>query len=215
VRTHFADRAEAGRLLGARLIEPYGSADPVVLGLPRGGVSVAAEVAEALGAALDVFVVRKLGVPRQPELAFGAVASGGVRVLNPGVVATARLDAATIDRLSEAAAAQVEDRERAYRGAGTAPELRGRTVIFVDDGIATGATVRAAVEAVRAHRPARVVVAAPVAPAEVVAQLAESVDHVVVLVAARSFGSVGWFYDDFSQLTDADVQALVRGGRER
>jgi putative phosphoribosyl transferase len=171
---------------------------------------VAAEVAKALDAPVDVFVVRKLGVPSQPELAFGAVASGGVRVLNPGVVAAARLDEATIERLTVAGAAELERREKACRGAGAPLTLSGRAVILVDDGIATGATVRAVVEAIRAHRPASVVVAAPVAPADVVGQLAEIADRVVVLVAAKRFGSVRRFYDDFDQLSDADVQAVVR-----
>lgn len=210
MRARFATRAEAGRRLGARLVEGYRAAGPVVLGLPRGGVPVAAEVADALDATVDVFVVRKLGVPTQPELAFGAVASGGVRVLNPGVVAKARLDAVTIERLSDAGAAEVGRRERAYRGARPPLALGGRTVILVDDGIATGATMRATVEAVRAHRPARVVVAAPVAPAAVVDQLAQFADDVVVLVAAIRFHSVGTFYGDFGQLSDADVQAVLR-----
>jgi putative phosphoribosyl transferase len=207
----FHDRAEAGRLLGARLARAFGAADAVVLGLPRGGVPVAAEVAKALDVPVDLFVVRKLGVPQQPELAFGAVASGGVRVLNPGVVASARLDEATIDRLSTAAGQEVERRERAYRSGQARPELRGRTVILVDDGIATGATVRAAIEAVRALGAAVVVVAAPCAPAEVVDELSASADHVVVLVADKHFGSVGWHYHDFAQLSDADVQASLRG----
>jgi len=210
VSTRFATRAEAGRLLGARLVEAYRAASPVVLGLPRGGVPVAAEVGKALDAPVDVFVVRKLGLPSQPELAFGAVASGGVRVLNPGVVAAARLDEATIERLTAAGAAEVERREQAYRGAGAPLALSGSTVILVDDGIATGATVRAAVEAIRAHRPAGVVVAAPVAPADVVGELTAVADRVIVLVAATRFGSVGSFYDDFSQLSDADVQGLLR-----
>ncbi|MFN2518933.1 MAG: phosphoribosyltransferase [Jatrophihabitantaceae bacterium] len=210
MRTPFATRAEAGRLLGDRLVETYHVTDPVVLGLPRGGVPVAVAVANALGAPVDVFVVRKLGVPGQPELAFGAVASGGVRVLNPGVVASARLDEATIERLTATAAAEVERRERAYRSTGAPPELRGRRVILVDDGIATGATARAAVDAVRARGAAEVVVAAPCAPAEVVRQLAAFVDRVIVLVAARRFGSVGSFYDDFGQLSDTDVQAALR-----
>ena len=208
--THFADRAEAGRALGPLLIEAYGAVDAVVLGLPRGGVPVAAAVARVIGAPVDVFVVRKLGVPSQPELAFGAVAGGGVRVLNPDIVADAGLDAATLDRLTAAAAAEIERRELSYRRGRPALELAGRTVILVDDGIATGASVRAAVEAVRAHHPAAVVVAAPVAPAAVAAQLAEVADRLVVLVAAAWFDSVGSFYDDFTQLTDADVEAALR-----
>jgi putative phosphoribosyl transferase len=210
VRTRFATRFDAGRRLGARLAERYAAADPVVLGLPRGGVPVAAEVAAALGTRADVFVVRKLGVPWQPELAFGAVASGGARVLNADVVGAAHLDEATIDRLTEAAAAEVLRRERAYRGGGDTLALGGRTVILVDDGIATGATARAAVEAVRALGAAAVVVAAPVAPEPVVAQLSEVADEVVVLVAATRFGSVGSFYLDFDQLSDLDVQDILR-----
>ena len=210
VRTRFATRIDAGRRLGARVAELYGDADPVVLGLPRGGVPVAAEVAAALGTRADVFVVRKLGVPSQPELAFGAVASGGARVLNSDVVAAARLDAATIDLLTDAAAVEVRRREQAYRGSADAPALGGRTVIIVDDGIATGATVRAAVDAVRALGAALVVVAAPVAPARVVAQLGEVADRVVVLVSATRFGSVGSFYVDFGQLSDLDVQDIMR-----
>lgn len=209
MRTRFATRADAGRRLGARLAEFYADAEPVVLGLPRGGVPVATEVAAALGARVDVFVVRKLGVPWRPELAFGAVASGGARVLNPDVVTSAGLDEATIDRLSDIATAEVQRREQMY-GVGDAPSLAGRTVILVDDGIATGATVRAAVEAVRAVGAAGVVVAAPVAPEQVVTQLSAVADQVVVLVSARRFGSVGSFYVDFRQLSDLDVQDIMR-----
>jgi putative phosphoribosyl transferase len=210
VRTRFATRIDAGRRLGARLTERYGDADAVVLGLPRGGVPVAAEVAAALGAPIDVFVVRKLGLPWQPELAFGAVASGGARVLNPDVVAAAHLDDATIDRLSAVAAEEIERRDQAYRGATPRPDLSGRTVILVDDGIATGATVRAAVEAVRALGAATVVVAAPVAPAQVVQELSAIADEVVVLEAAKRFGSVGSFYVNFHQLSDDDVHAALQ-----
>ena len=208
--TRFATRFDAGRRLGARLAERYAAADPLVLGLPRGGVPVAAEVAAALGTRADDFVVRRLGVPWQPELAFGEVAIGGERVLNADVVSAARLDDATIDRLTEAAAAEVLRRERAYRGDGGTLALGGRTVILVDDGIATGATARAAVEAVRAVGAAEVVVAAPVAPERVVTQLREVADDVVVLVAATRFGSVGSFYLDFDQLSDLDVQDILR-----
>lgn len=209
MRTRFATRSDAGRRLGARLAGLYADADPVVLGLPRGGVPVATEVAAALGARAGVFVVRKLGVPWHPELAFGAVASGGARVLNQDVVTSARLDEATIDRLTEVATAEVQRREKAY-GVRDAPSLGGRTVILVDDGIATGATVRAAVEAVRALGAAAVVVSAPVAPEQVVAQLSAVADRVVVLVSATRFGSVGSFYVDFAQLSDLDVQESMR-----
>lgn len=215
MNARFATRAEAGRLLGAQLAdlaETSWTADPLVLGLPRGGLPVAAGVARALGAPLDVFVVRKLGVPTQPELAFGAVAGGGVRVLNSDVVVGARLQAATIDRLTEAAAEEVARRERIYRGTRPAPALGGRAVILVDDGIATGATVRAAVAAARAHAPASVIVAAPVAPVRVVRELEQVADRVVVLIEAVRFGSVGSFYANFAQLSDADVHEVIRGG---
>jgi putative phosphoribosyl transferase len=213
VTDRFADRAEAGRLLGARLAESAAWRHPVVLALPRGGVPIAAEVAQALDAPMDVFVVGKLGVPSQPELAFGAVAGGGVRVLNPDVIAAARLGRVEIDRLTAAVAAEVYRRERAYRGAAAPPALRGSTAILVDDGIATGASMRAAIQAARVHGPREVVVAAPVAPAQVVTELAEIADRVVVLVAAPRFSSVGWFYDDFSQLSDADVREAMRARR--
>jgi putative phosphoribosyl transferase len=214
VRSRFDDRAAAGRFLGAAMAAGPASApavEPVVLGLPRGGLPIAAEVARALGAPFDVFVVRKLGVPTQPELAFGAVAGGGVRVLNSDVVTGAGLDPATIDRLAAAATAEVDRREQAYRGDRPALALRGRTVILVDDGIATGATVRAAVAAVRAQGPAGVVVAAPVGPVAVVRELADVADDVIVLIAAARFGSVGSFYRNFAQLSDADVQAIMTG----
>jgi putative phosphoribosyl transferase len=221
VKARFGDRAAAGRRLGAELaanavgapratqVGSASTADRVVLGLPRGGVPVAAEVAHVLGAPFDVFVVRKLGVPTQPELAFGAVAGGGVRVLNSDVVSGAGLDPATIDRLTAAAMAEVGRRERTYRGDRPALALGGRAVILVDDGIATGATVRAALAAVRAQAPASVVVAAPVAPVAVVRLLADVADDVTVLVAAPRFGSVGSFYQNFAQLSDADVQAIM------
>jgi putative phosphoribosyl transferase len=211
MRTRFATRMAAGRLLADRLAA-YRDAAPMVLGLPRGGVPVAAEVARVLGAPLDVFVVRKLGVPAQPELAFGAVATGGVRTLNSAILARAGLSPETVDRLTETATQEVERREQAYRGTGSALNLGDRVVILVDDGIATGATARAALAAIRVHRPAAVVLAAPVAPTEVVADLERLTEDVAVLVAAKRFVSVGSFYDDFSQLSDADVRAILRPG---
>ncbi len=160
----FRDRAEAGRLLGERLGAYTGRRDVIVLALPRGGVPVAREVARALGAPLDVFLVRKLGYPGQPELAMGAIASGGTRVLNEELVRELRLDDEVIERVAEREEVELGRRERAYRGDRPSPELRGRTVVLVDDGLATGATMRAAVAAVRSRGPERIVVAVPTAP---------------------------------------------------
>ncbi len=168
----FRDRAEGGRLLGERLTALASRDDVVVLALPRGGVPVAREVARALGAPLDVFLVRKLGHPAQPELAMGAIASGGTRVLNEQLVRELRLGDDVIDRATERELAELERRERAYRGDRPLPELTGKTVVLVDDGLATGATMRAAVAAVRARGPERVVVAVPAAPLHSLAELA-------------------------------------------
>jgi predicted phosphoribosyltransferase len=183
--------------------------DVVVLALPRGGVPVAAEVARALHAPLDVFLVRKLGVPGHEELAMGAIASGGVRVVNDEVVRSLGLDARTIDAVARHEEAELERRARAYRGGRPPPDVRGKTVILVDDGLATGATMRAAVEAVRAGHPAAVVVAVPVGAPGTCAALGEVADRVVCLVAAEGFGAVGAFYRDFTQTTDDEVRALL------
>ena len=204
----FADRAAAGRALGRRLQE-YAGPQTLVLGLPRGGVPVAAEVATALDADLDVLVVRKLGVPRQPELAFGAIAGGGVRVLNPDVVAAAGMRADEIERITITERGELERRERLYRGDRPPPSLAGRTVILVDDGLATGATMRSAVRAVRTATPARVVVAVPVGAAESVALLSRDADAVVTVLTPETFVAVGQWYDDFRQTTDEEVRELL------
>src|SRR5438132_2525077 len=183
----FRDRAEAGRLLGERLGEYAGRDDVVVLGLPRGGVPVAREVARALGAPLDVFLVRKLGLPGQPELAMGAIASGGTRVLNEELVRELRLDDELIDRVAEREEAELARRERAYRGERPAPDLGGRTVVLVDDGLATGSTMRAAVAAVRRRDPQRVVVAVPTAPPHALRELEPDVDELVWVIAPEPF----------------------------
>jgi predicted phosphoribosyltransferase len=208
----FANRAEAGRELAARLAGPdRGSV--VVLGLPRGGVPVAAEVARALEAPLDVFIVRKLGVPGRAELAFGAVASGGVEVHNDDIIASARLNSAQIHDIARAETDEVARREVALRGGEAPVELTGRTVILVDDGVATGATMCAAISGVRAHDPAAIVAAVPVAPPEVVDRMAALADEVVVLSTPSRFMSVGAFYSDFRQLRDSDVVELLRASR--
>lgn len=207
--TQFEDRTQAGRALGAAVAERLGGTAAVVLGLPRGGVPVAAPVATALGAPLDVFVVRKLGAPGQPELAVGALASGGVRVLNDAVLASLRVSEQELAQTTDLELAELERRERSYRGDRPAAALAGRTVVLVDDGLATGATVRAAVAGVRGHRPRSVVVAVPVGSPEGVATVAAVADDLVCLHAPAGFGSVGTHYADFSQTTDEEVRRLL------
>jgi predicted phosphoribosyltransferase len=207
----FADRRDAGRALAAALGHLRGRPDLLVLGLSRGGVPVAAEVARSLGAELDVFVVRKLGLPSQPELAMGAIASGGIRVLNDDVVAEAGVPAEVIERVTRREETELRTRERRYRGDRPPAPIEGRTVVLVDDGLATGATMRAAVEAVRTQRPADVVVAVPVAAAETCGRLARSGVHVVCPLTPDPFVAVGQWYRDFAPVTDGEVAELVPG----
>jgi putative phosphoribosyl transferase len=206
----FRDRAEAGRLLGERLSVLASRDDVVVLALPRGGVPVAREVARALGAPLDVLLVRKLGHPAQPELAMGAIASGGTRVLNDQLVRELRLGDDVIDRVTVRELAELERRERAYRGDRPLPALAGRTVVLVDDGLATGATMRAAVAAVRARGPKQVVVAVPTAPLHSLGELAREADEVVAVITPDPFHAVGLWYEDFGELSDADVRRFLQ-----
>ena len=206
----FRDRLEAGRKLAERLPAYAGRDDVVVLALPRGGVPVGYEVARTLGAALDVFVVRKLGVPGHEELAFGAVASGGVRVLNDDVVATLGLSEREIEPIVERERGEVERRERAYRGDRPPLELQGRTAILVDDGLATGASMRAAALAVRRLRPRAVVVAVPVAAEETCAEFRDDVDEVVCFFTPELFYAVGIWYEDFEQTSDEEVRELLQ-----
>jgi predicted phosphoribosyltransferase len=203
----FTDRADAGRRLAERLRGEL-AADAVVLGLPRGGVPVAYEVARALDLPLDVVVVRKLGLPYQPELAMGAVGEG-VRVLNEHVLRRAGVDAAGLDAVERRERAEVDRRTALLRSGRPAVPLAGREVVVVDDGIATGSTARAACQVVRARGARRVVLAAPVAPARVPAELADAADEVVVLHASVNFGAVGQFYVDFDQTSDEEVTALL------
>jgi predicted phosphoribosyltransferase len=213
----FLDRRDAGRRLAAKL-ESYAD-DPsvLVLGLPRGGVPVAYEVARALRAPLDVFVVRKLGVPGHRELAMGAIASGGLRVLNLDVIEALGISPAAVEAVATSELRELERRQRAYRGdvsqadlAG--PDFAGRTVIVVDDGLATGSTMRAAVGALRQSNPASIIVAVPVAAAETARRLRKEADSVVCLSTPADFHAVSSWYDDFSQTSDEEVRRLLEAG---
>jgi predicted phosphoribosyltransferase len=205
----FRDRAHAGRELATKLTAYAGRPDVLVLALPRGGVPVAEEVARRLGAPLDVYLVRKLGVPGHPELALGAIASGGTRVLNESIVRDLAIPATLIETLTRREQAELERRERLYRGDRAFPDLAGRTVILIDDGLATGATMRAAVEALRARHPARLVVAVPVGAPETCAALESLADEVTCAVTPEPFHAVGLWYDDFDQTTDDEVRMLL------
>jgi len=205
----FRDRTEAGRLLAQRLRVYAGRDDVVVLALPRGGVPVAYEVAKELGAPLGVFVVRKLGVPGYEELAMGAIASGGVIVLDEGLVRRLGIDRAQLQRAIAREAQELERREEAYDGRRGPPQLEGKTVILVDDGLATGSTMRAAAEAVHRLNPARVVVAVPVAAEETCDQFRDVVDEIVCDLTPKPLHAVGLWYDDFTQTSDEEVARLM------
>jgi len=205
----FRNRSDAGRALGERLLAYAGRPNLRILGLPRGGIPVAFEVAQRLEAPLDVFVVRKLGVPGQEELAMGAIASGGVRIVNQDVVSALGLSQRTLDRVAEAEQAELLRREQSYRGVRPPLDVAGATVILVDDGLATGSTMRAAVAAVRQKRPDRIVVAVPVAAPSTRDEMAREVDEVVCVDTPDPFLAVGRFYDDFAQTTDAEVHDLL------
>jgi putative phosphoribosyl transferase len=202
----FRDRADAGRRLAAQLAAYRDAANVIVLALPRGGVPVGFEVVRALHVPLDVFLVRKLGVPGQEELAMGAIASGGVRVLNEDVVRYLGISDEVIELVAAAEQLELLRRERAYRDDRPAPDLRGRTVILVDDGLATGSTMRAAARALRRLEPARIVVAVPVAAEQTCEELRAEVDEVVCAETPEPFRGVGLWYEDFSQTTDEEVR---------
>src|SRR5262245_25330895 len=206
---HFRDRTEAGRYLARKLQAYTDRPDVIVLALPRGGVPVAFEVAQKLHAPLDVFLVRKLGVPGREELAMGAIASGGVRVLNEDVVRYLNIPEEVIEEVAEQERQELERRERLYRGDRPAPEVRGKTVILIDDGLATGSTMRAAVRALRQQRPARVVVAVPVGSPDTCAEFSAEADEVVCGRTPDPFYAVGAWYDDFSQTSDDEVRWLL------
>ncbi|MEA2343253.1 MAG: putative phosphoribosyl transferase [Thermoanaerobaculia bacterium] len=206
----FRDRIEAGQLLGRELAARLGAIDDaIVLALPRGGVPAGYEVAKALGAPLDVFIVRKLGVPGHEELAMGAIASGGVRVLNRDVLDYARVTQQQLDAVAAREERELARREAEYRCNRAPLDVRGRTVIVVDDGLATGSTMRAAVQALRAMEPKRVIVAVPVGAAQTCEEFREIADEIVCLRTPEPFEAVGLWYDDFTQTTDAEVHALL------
>jgi predicted phosphoribosyltransferase len=205
----FRDRSEAGRYLAQELTAYAGRNDVIVLGLPRGGVPVAYEVARALEAPLDVLVVRKLGLPQQPELAMGAVAGGGAIVLDEDLVSALRLPASQVDAVVSRERAEVERREREYRGDRPAPAVHGRIVLLVDDGLATGSTLRAAVQALRRRAPARIVVAVPVGASDSCRSLEADADEVVCAWTPQPFQAVGLWYEDFAQTSDDEVRDLI------
>lgn len=215
MRLPYKDRAEAGRLLATALKHYGGRTDVLVLALPRGGVPVAAEVAKELGVTLDLMLVRKLGTPGHEELAMGAIATGGSQVLNEDLIRHLAISSDVIEAVAQKERRELRRREQAYRGDHPMPEMRERCVILIDDGVATGATMRAAVAALRQQDPARIVIAVPVAPPETIADFQKSVDEVVCLATPTPFLGVGRWYQDFSQTSDAEVRALLAEAWER
>jgi putative phosphoribosyl transferase len=205
----FRDRTEAGELLASKLLQYAGRPDVQVLALPRGGVPVALEVAKALKAPLDVFVVRKLGVPGHEELAMGAVASGGVRVLNRDVIESLRIPRAMIEAVSAQELQELSRRERLYRDDRPPPQIRNHRVILVDDGLATGSTMRAAVAALRKLHPSKIIVAVPAAAPSTCDEFRSEVDEIVCAETPQPFYAVGAWYEDFSQVSDDQVRKML------
>jgi putative phosphoribosyl transferase len=215
MRTQFLNRSEAGLSLAQKLIAYANREDVIVLALPRGGVPVAAEVAKKLSAPLDVFVVRKLGLPGHPELAMGAIASGGVRVFNGEVVNSLRIPDEVIDEVSGQELTELQRREKVYRDDLPPPEVEGKTVILIDDGIATGSTMLAAISALRQLNAGRIVVATPVIPASTYYEIRGAADDVAAVMVPENFYAVGQWYADFSQTTDEEVRALLAQAARR
>ncbi|MCC6177997.1 MAG: phosphoribosyltransferase [Chloroflexi bacterium] len=205
----FADRRDAGRVLATKLEKYQDRSDVLVLALPRGGVPVGFEVARELGAPLDVFLVRKLGVPGHEELAMGAIATGGIRVLNPDVVDQLAIPESIIDDVANVEGQELERRERQYRGDRPPPDVRNKTIVLVDDGLATGSTMRAAIAAFHRQGPARIVVAVPVASARTCEEFRDEVDDVICAETPDPFWAVGAWYEDFEPTTDAEVRDLL------
>lgn len=211
----YRNRFEAGRLLAARLKHEAFRNDAIVLALPRGGVPVAYEIATALGLPLDVFVVRKIGLPGAEEAALGAIATGGVRVINRDMALMFGMSDGEIEVLAQREKKELERREAAFRGDRPATSIEGKVVVVVDDGLATGATVRAAVEAIRRQHPARIIVAVPVGSQEAIDALRQVADEVVCPHVPVEFRAVGLHYDDFTQTGDDEVRALLKAARNR
>jgi putative phosphoribosyl transferase len=209
---YFRNRNEAGQVLARHLQHYKDHSDLLVLALPRGGVPVAYEVARELNAPLDIFTVRKLGVPGHQELGMGAIATGGLRILHEGIIRELGISQRTIDMVSEAEAQELDRRERMYRGDRPTPRIENRTIIIVDDGLATGSSMKAAVRALRQQNPARLVVAVPTAPLETSEQLREIADEVICVVTPDPFFAVGGSYVDFKQVTDDEVRDLIQRG---
>ena len=209
----FRDRTEAGKYLATKLLSYKDRPDVLVLALPRGGVPVAFEVAQALRVPLDVFLVRKLGVPGHEELAMGAISTGGVRVLNEDIVDYLRIPEQVIDAVAAEELKELERRELAYRGNRAEPDVKGKTVILVDDGLATGSTIRAAAQALRQQQPARIVVAVPVSAPETCDEYRIGVDEIICAVTPEPFLGVGMWYLDFPQTTDDEVRDLLERAR--
>ena len=217
MKTTFRNRTEAGRLLAKKLKLTYASRpDVLVLGLPRGGVPVASEVAKVLNAPLDICIVRKLGVPGHKELAMGAIATGGIKVLNEGLVRSLKISQKALEEVANKEQQELERRERLYRGDHPVPDLSHRTIILVDDGIATGSSIEAAISTIKQQQPERIIVAVPVAPPDVCQELKEEVDEVVCLLTPEWLYSISLWYDDFSPTTDAEVRlSLARTMEEQ
>jgi predicted phosphoribosyltransferase len=211
----FLNRHEAGKVLAKRLLKYADRSDVIILALPRGGVPIAYEVALALKAPLDVMIVRKLGLPGREELAIGAIASGGVQILNQDIVQMLGINAATISSVLEQELQELKRREENYRGSRPPPELMDRTVIVVDDGLATGASMRAAVMGLRAQSPDRIVVAVPAAAPQAIELLEPKVDEIVCVISPDPFEGVGKWYKDFAQMTDEEVKSLLEDANRR
>lgn len=210
----FEDRRQAGLALAEKLMKYRDTPELLVLALPRGGVPVAYEVARALDADLDVLTVRKLGVPQQPELAMGAIASGGAQTLNDSVIQSCRVTEDALEQVLARERRELERREKSYRGDLPAPRIKGRTVIIVDDGLATGASMEAAIKALRSLEPARVIIAVPVAPPDSINQLVKFADDVVCILTPQQFYALSLWYHDFSQTTDEEVHDLLDKARQ-
>jgi putative phosphoribosyl transferase len=207
--TRFRNRTEAGKLLASKLTQYANHPDVLVLGLPRGGVPIAFEVAKALNAPLDIWLVRKLGVPGQKELAMGAIATGGIQVLNEDLLDWLRIPGQTITRVAEQEFQELQRRDRLYRGDRPLPNIRDRIVILIDDGLATGSTMRAVIVALKHQQPQRIIIAVPVAPLDTCDRLRSEVDELVCLMTPKHFAGIGQWYEDFTQTTDEQVCELL------